>query len=419
VFWTDAELGVYLTEALRTFGVLSGYWRARGQFATSSGTAFYDLSSQLSSLIGQTVTDQNLVTSIQYHLLEPATGSSWTGTEQFTLADVTNALEKRLNQFILETGQNEGHTTQVAPASPSGRVTLTDTVMEVRRLVWIPLSGKYVQLWRSDEVSYGGYDTNWSVTGGTPGSYSVLAVNPLEIQLSPPNNDAGTLDLLTVNSHAALNPASGVTLTLQDDWTWVIKWGALAELLSRDGQARDPQRAEYCEAMYKAGTQMAQEHSSVVSCQINGVPVRATSLNDMDAYTPGWQGRSTGTPTDLAFTSDFAVLRPVPDGAYSVVLDVIRNAPIPASDSANVQLGREQLDAILDYGEHLAAFKMGGMEFEITMRLLQNFMAQAAEYNHHVAAAARYVIPAKDQQREEGYVRPTKVRAEGTGVAHG
>src|SRR5947207_12105179 len=71
VFWPDTELGHYLTEALRTWGSLSAFWRERAGFATAASTAFYLLQTQLSGLLGYTVTDRSVILDLLDHLMEP------------------------------------------------------------------------------------------------------------------------------------------------------------------------------------------------------------------------------------------------------------------------------------------------------------------------------------------------------------
>ena len=41
VFWLSAELDGLIKESLRTWQVLTAYWRERAVFATVSGTALY------------------------------------------------------------------------------------------------------------------------------------------------------------------------------------------------------------------------------------------------------------------------------------------------------------------------------------------------------------------------------------------
>ena len=68
IFWVDAELGIYLTEAIRTFGLCSAFWRERGTLPTVAGTVYYDINQLLTngvSLILQpTVTDRDIIQSV-------------------------------------------------------------------------------------------------------------------------------------------------------------------------------------------------------------------------------------------------------------------------------------------------------------------------------------------------------------------
>ena len=88
VYWIDAELGIYLTEALRTWNVLASFYKDRDSFSTVPNNPWYDLPSKLTTLRPYTVTDAQLLIEIEYHLIEPPTGSTWTGSEMFSLQDL-------------------------------------------------------------------------------------------------------------------------------------------------------------------------------------------------------------------------------------------------------------------------------------------------------------------------------------------
>ncbi len=38
--------------------------------------------------------------------------------------------------------------------------------------------------------------------------------------------------------------------------TWVVKWGLIADLLKKEGEANDPVRAQAAEAIYKRGVEL-------------------------------------------------------------------------------------------------------------------------------------------------------------------
>ena len=420
VFWPDAELGRYLTESLRVWGVLSAFWRERAGFATTASTAFYALQTQVAGLLGYTVTDRDVISDLLDSLMEPPiTGwSLYPGTEMFTLNDLSDALTRRRDQFLAETGVVL--TRQDVPIPPAGRVDLPDTVIDVRRLVWRSVAGVNSHLWREDEWALTTATRGqWAVNPATPPTaYSVMASQPVQVQLAPVPSDAGTLDLISVSTGAALDPSTSATvLGIPDDLCWAVKWGALADLLGRDGPASDPARSAFAESRYQQGVQVARLLATVVQAQINGVPLVADSLQTLDAARANWQNTTATTPSIIALAGlNLMALHPAPDAAYGVTLDVVRNAPVPSVDGDYIEIGREQLDALLDYACHLASFKMGGQEFQATIREADNFLRQAMGYNERLAAAARYIVPSRDQARLEEKRRPRRESAQSMGA---
>ena len=112
---------------MRVFGVLTGFWRAQATFTTSASDPFYDIRTAggFSGLLGHAVTDQDMVKIIQYHLLEPAPGNSWSGTDMFDLDDVTRALQQRRDQFLAETGVVVSEVLLGLGAPPDSRIDLS------------------------------------------------------------------------------------------------------------------------------------------------------------------------------------------------------------------------------------------------------------------------------------------------------
>jgi hypothetical protein len=244
-----------------------------------------------------------------------------------------------------------------------------------------------------------------------------MSAPPLQLQLAPPPSISGQLDLLTVNASPALDPAVSATiLGIPDDLTPAIKWGALADLLGIDGQARDSTRSQFCESRYQQYVQLTRLLSSVIHAEINGLTVIPDTLANLDAAVPDWQNAS-GSPSHLALAGwNMLACYPVPDGTYSATLDVVRRTPIPANDSVQIQIGREQIDAILDYAEHLALFKCGGYEFEVTSRQAQNFLVQSVTFNQRLSASAKYIFAPKERGQHEKSYRPRREQAEGLGA---
>lgn len=136
--WDAAELDLYIAEALHLYQALTASYRERATpFNTVASQGFYDLRTLLPAQLGCSTLDQNLVSLIQYHLLEPATGNSWVGgTDQFDLTQVSNAIQKRRDRFLVETGIVHTYAIIPSPPAPVSRVPLPANSIDVHE--WYP-----------------------------------------------------------------------------------------------------------------------------------------------------------------------------------------------------------------------------------------------------------------------------------------
>lgn len=388
MYWSDTELRLYIIESLRTWSFLTAFWRDTGVFNTTASEPFYDITTLQNGagtyLLSRSVTDTQLVSQIQFHLLEPSTGTSWTGSDQFTLTDVTNALQKRRDMFLAETATTISRTVLIPAIIPVQRLSVADSTVAVRRVAFKNAANIISPLWPESTSNQMAFAPDNLLTPGAPVSYSIDTTRVNELVLAPPIGDTGTFEILTVATGATLDPTTGVVLGVPDDMSWAIKWGALADLLGKDGQVRDSERAGFCERKYRMAVDMAKIAPVVLSAQINGSYVFSDSISNLDSFMGAWQ-TSNGTPLYVGAEPNLIALGPVPDNIYSVQLDVAAKAPI-GSGATKVQIGREYVDAIVDYSVHLACFKMGGIEFRNSFRGAQNFFDVALEYNQRLAA---------------------------------
>ena len=273
IFWTDCELKIYLTEAFRTFSFLTAYWRAQGSFYLTPGVSFYDITQELPRLLDRTVVDRDLISTIEYHFQEDPTTdwpSGWTGTAMFTMDDIAHALQKRRNQFLAETGVLVTRTVGSSGLPSGGRISLADDVLDVRRLAWTNIDGTINNLWRTDEQELTSFTQTWTTPAvQDPTDYSVMSPPPITVQLSPAPSNPATMDLLTISAGEDFTPTTVATLVgVPDDMTWIVKWGAMADLLMIDGPAQDPQRAAYCEARFKHGVQLARQALVITAARL-------------------------------------------------------------------------------------------------------------------------------------------------------
>ncbi len=410
VFFVDAELELYCKEALYNFQALSGYWRDRFTFQTVANTPFYDISAVTGSLLAPSIKDVDLLTQIQYHLIEPV-GTTWTGSTQFTLADIVDAMERRRNQFLVETGMVLTQQTLPWPSPPISRAALDEKTIDVRRAVWKKaLDNTRTTLWRTDEFAANAARYGWSQNpADPPESYSTAATPPITLQLVPPPAASGTVELLAVQSGASLNPLTGVLLGIPDNFAWVVKWGVLADILSKDGEGYDGLRHAYAERRWEEGIELARLHTSAVQAYVNSIQCPINAVQTLDSMRPNWQditiAANVGTPDAPALASwNMLALSPVPNGIFGITLDVVRNAPV----SSPIQIGREDLDAVLSCAQHIAMFKEGGLEFRDSMYLYRRTTEQAVLYNERIKAAVKYLQPLENRAEAEEAKNPRR-----------
>lgn len=409
LFWVSAERVMLIEEALRTWQALTGYWRARAEFeVNATDGAFYDLPTRIESLLAYSMTDRDLIGMIQYHLLETYGPTAWAGTEMWTLDDVSGTVQRRRNQLIADTGCTVVRSTTLQVQAGVSRIALPDGTIDVRRAAFVDVSGTMNVLAKSDTFVRGTLGA--SALFGRPRAYQMIGETTLQLELIPAPSDNGTLDLLITETGSDLDPATSATiLRIPDNYAWAIKWGALADLLSMVGPGQDEQRAAYCRNRYEQAVEIIRSMPVVIGAEVNGVSLNPPPLHSLD-QSPAWQN-STGTVRVVALAApNMIAAYPVPNGAASIVLDVVRNAPIPEDDDSFIQLGKEQLTAILNYAEHLARFKLGGAEFYFSSRLMNEFIAAAVQQNEKLAATALYKSTIERQSTAESDANPSRWR---------
>jgi len=383
VRWVAPELAVYLREALRTWNSWTAHFRDTGTFPLTMAQIYFDLPTVLPALRGYTVTNWELVTDLQFALLEPpAAGGTWTGTDQFDLAKLNAAIQRRRDQFLRETGAILTVTLN-APfvANATGRFELPEAVLNVRHADWTPDATLLaLPLLRTDEWAANNFRPAWVSQTTPPRWFSVSVTPPLFLQLMPPPATNGSLSTVTINAGAALDPAVSSLIRIPDDWAWVIKWGALADLLHSDGLALDAARAQYCEARWRQGIAQASAGSVVLTGRISNAVALLASLSDADTFSPLWS-LVTGIPKRLLLGGHNVIASwPPPGGgspAYTATVDLVRNAPVPSIAGDILQISQDVYDTLLDYAQHLALFKEGPGQLDLAMALLSRVTVAA------------------------------------------
>ncbi len=117
-------------------------------------------------------------------------------------------------------------------------------------------------------------------------------------------------------------------------------------------------------------------------------PVDIGELNEMN---PTWLTTAAGTPStwlQLGFGS--FILYPKTSGTLSSTLYTLDKITVPTSDSDYIQVGDEDLPAIVDFATFIARLKEGGKEASESVGLIQNFLKAAAKYNANILNTSLY-----------------------------
>jgi hypothetical protein len=439
---SQAELEVYLVEGLRLFNALTETWKDDCAFNVA-GSQWTNLGTLAGSPRLRTVTDAQLCTQMEYMLLEPPVGiGTWTGTPQFTVEKLQSALSLRCNEVIQAAGCNTANLAGINVIPYTVRTVLPDVNLEIRRIrflllvanatgtavsgaqtitvsstaslatplivqgagiqpgtiitsigsgsigISLPTTGvlsttplvflQPVYMKRSDTQAFHYFNSDYPQESGTPWQWSVASEPPLSFDVEIAPDMEGFYDVLALQAGPTFG-ASPSLLGIPDDWSMIPMYGALADLLSEEPESTDRVRAEYCAKRYQDGLQMMRRSNWFVQGFINGVVADTPSLETKDRWQIGWQEDTGQIPSIV--TDGIDQFNVTPCAAVSVAMTVIQNAPFLDSTDTFVQIARDDWDAVLDYVQHIGAFKQGGSDFTDTLPLFDEFLQYCQRKN--------------------------------------
>jgi hypothetical protein len=443
LFWADAENGISIQQALRMFNVLTFTWKTN--FAFSSANLWNSLGLIADSPRLRTITDTYCYTDMEYKLLEPPTGGVWTGTTQFSISDLSQALQRRRDEMLQVSNCNQSLMPNI-PLTPNTTVTnLPDTVIDVARTRYLPLqtstTGTALQgvnvvnvasvtgiaigqlvvgngipypttvagvgsasitlsqlttgpvsgslgfftastLYRDDTVAQEFYEAPlYQQDAGTPTTFSLSSEPPLSWLVDIPPDQAGVYESVVLQSGAAFAPPASTLIGIPDDLAWVLEWGALADLLGRESEATDRDRAAYCLRRYQDGLNLLVKTPWIMLGKVNGEAVSIDSIEATDRYDPEWDSNPNGFgPVIVTGGIDF-LAAPVGSG---VGVTVLGNAPVPVADGDFVQVSRSDWDIVLDLAQSFNVFKQGGAEWKAALELEARAIQACAAENTRI-----------------------------------
>jgi hypothetical protein len=448
-FWTDVECGLYIKKALRIFNALTYTWKT--DFTYSSANLWNSLGLLTGSPRLRTLTDTDSYTMLEYHLLEPPTGGTWTGTTQFSIADLSQALQHRRDEMLQVSNCNQSLMTSIALTPGTRQTTLPGTVIDVARVRYQPLqatttgtaasgassiavasvSGIAVNqlvtgtglaypttvlgigtgtislsqpatgavsgalqffgastLYRDDTVAQEFYEAGfWQMPGGTPQTFMLSADPPLTWTVDIPPGGPGSYEAVVSQPGAPFTPPTATLLGIPNDFAWVAEWGALADLLGRESEATDRERSAYCLRRYQDGLNLLLKTPWIMLGKINGQAVTIDSIAATDRYLPEWDTTPASFGPSLVIGGIDFLAAPTGAG---IGVTVLGNAPVPALDADFVQVSQSNWDAVLDMAQSLACFKMGGAEFKQALDLEARFVQACSAENTRLKSTGSF-----------------------------
>ena len=380
-FTVAAEVPLYLRLAMNCWNALTAFWVAEYPVTlTPPLSGNWQQANGSGSPRQQTQTDISLYTLIEYMLLEPPTGGTWTGTPQFNINMLAQAVQGRRDE-ALQIGASNMVEVSLPIAANASRVTLPDNALDVRRVRFVPPVGIAGTLERGDAESFRVFTPSYLQKNSSLFRYDVISGPPLALTLDSSALVAGTLETLIMQAEPVPSPPSATPLGIPDDYAWVPLFGALSDLLSSQEESLDLVRAAYCQQRYAEGLELLRKAPWLLEARVNGVAVAVASAIAADRFNVNWQAKSDAFPQIVTPGTDLFSVSPIPTALTDVVLVVVGNAPIPTSGSQEIQVPRDVMDAILDEAEHLACFKKGGSEFEASLSLHKSFLATAKRWD--------------------------------------
>jgi hypothetical protein len=449
VFWTDTECGLYIVNALRMFNTLTFTWKQ--DFVFNSSSLWNSLGTLINSPRLRTLTDTNCYTLMEYMLLEPPTGGTWTGTSQFTINDFSTALQHRRDETLQISNCNQLLLPNIALTPNTRRTYVPDTVIDVERVRYLPLqatttgtaasaatsvtlasitgiaTGQLVTgtnivyptivtevgstsitiypattgvvsgtlkfytastLYRDDTIAQEFYEAPlYQQASGTPQTFMLTSEPPLSWDVDVPPNQPGAYEAVVLESGAAFSPPAATLLNVPNDFAWALIWGAIADLLGRESEATDRARATYCLRRYQDGLNLLLKTPWIMLAKVNGAAVDVPSIAAMDRYAPEWD--STPATFGPCVVAGGIDCIAAPQGS-GIGVTVLANAPVPSFDADYVQVSRSNWDIVLDLAQVFATFKQGGTEFQSALELESRAIQACAAENNRLKSMGSF-----------------------------
>lgn len=191
------------------------------------------------------MTDQDLLTDLQYALIEPPDGGASWPSGTWTRTEVLDAVTAAMTELTKQTHALVGRA-DLAVLANATAVTLPSDWLATAGAVWRSAANARTPLGPADAFEADTALPGWETTTSTPIAYADRDRASQTLRLIPTPAADGTLELLYIVRPADVLGA-GATLVTPDVCTSAVKYGALAALLRALGRLQDTARARYCD----------------------------------------------------------------------------------------------------------------------------------------------------------------------------
>jgi hypothetical protein len=202
----------------------------------------------------------DLLSEIQYHLLENTIdgGQTWS---LWSFLEVLGSLDQRMSRFNELTSIIQDRTS-ISFEVGAREGDIPSDVMKIRRAVWRQGSTRTVLTPIGKHALDNGFPGWQNGSNGTPTFYLEEPMLRGKIQLEPRPDTAGTVELVylpklqlgTLFASGGGNLCS--PLPLPGIFAPYIKYGVMADMLMKEGEANEPERAAYCEQRFQEGIEL-------------------------------------------------------------------------------------------------------------------------------------------------------------------
>lgn len=197
------------------------------------------------------MTDRELLSELQYVLIEPPDGGDTWPSLIWTRAEVLDAVNASVRALVRDTHLVVARVEIPVPALAT-LLDLPADWLATAHLVWRASDDTRTPLGPVDAFEGDLAVPGWETDPGLPLGYADLDGPTLTLRLVPTPDEDGTIELLYIATPPEVAPlATAAPLPLAPEFASALKYAALGRLLRKVGRLLDDERAHYAERRYQ------------------------------------------------------------------------------------------------------------------------------------------------------------------------